>query len=76
MRTKNMSDDQFFYSSGFAQWSAQHEPIDYQTMLTLREEALPYWSNQSAMAKSLLSIASIRHCRQPSKHIIDSPTLK
>lgn len=36
-----MSDDQFFYSSGFAQWSAQHEPIDYQTMLTLREEALP-----------------------------------
>ncbi|WP_186249938.1 hypothetical protein [Burkholderia gladioli] len=35
-----MSDDSFFYSSGFAQWSAQHEPIDYQRMLTLREEAI------------------------------------
>ncbi len=40
MLTKNMSDDSFFYSSGFAQWSAQHEPINYQTMLTLREEAI------------------------------------
>ncbi|WP_405124643.1 hypothetical protein [Ralstonia pseudosolanacearum] len=35
-----MSDDLFFFSSRFWGWCVEHEPIDFQTMQTLREKAL------------------------------------